>query len=92
MREWLKKTWCSWFHPGSIGRDELGRINWKCSKPSCGRWSDYPIPLDEERRMTDEALTVFARSTDQRICFVDCGKQAPECHCKARMQDQNAAL
>lgn len=29
-------------------------------------------------------MTIAANQPDDRICFVDCGKSAPECHCKAR--------
>lgn len=47
--EWLKVKWCEWFHRGgNVLRDPQGRINWCCA--SCGRWSGYPVPLDEERR------------------------------------------
>ena len=52
---WVAKLWCEWTHGGGhIKRDAKGRINWQCSK--CGRWSDYPVPLDEERRMTDRDI------------------------------------
>lgn len=56
--EWLKVKWCEWFHRGgSVLRDPQGRINWRCA--SCGRWSGYPVPLDEERRATDRALEEY---------------------------------
>lgn len=33
----------------------------------------------------------FARTPpDLRVCFVDCQKEAPECHCRARMWDAEA--
>ena len=48
--KFLKKLWCEWTHGGGhIERDELGRINWRCAR--CGRWSDWPVPLAEEKAM-----------------------------------------
>ena len=53
--ERLREFWCEWTHGGGrIDRDELGRINWRCSK--CGRWSRFPVPLKDERSMTDAAI------------------------------------
>lgn len=47
MSEWWKSLWCDLTHGGgTIQRDELGRINWRCAK--CGRWSDFPVPLKED--------------------------------------------
>ena len=55
MRAWLRQKWCDWTHGGgSIKRDSAGRINWQCRK--CGRWSDSPVPLEQERKQTDAAL------------------------------------
>lgn len=59
--EALRALWCGWTHGGGrIERDPLGRINWRCAK--CGRWSDNPVPIAEERRMTDEALAEYRAS------------------------------
>ncbi len=55
--EWLRIKWCLWFHRGgNVARDIEGRINWRCS---CGRWSDSPVPLEDERRMTDRHLADY---------------------------------
>lgn len=55
MFDWLKKTWCSWLHGGGdIHRDDQGRINWKCHK--CGRWSDHPVPIEEEKRVVEREM------------------------------------
>lgn len=52
---WLKKLICDFFHGGgTIRRDWYGRINWQCDK--CGRWSDHPVPRDEERRFIDATI------------------------------------
>ena len=43
---WIAEQWCAWTHGGgTIQRDEIGRINWQCSR--CGRWS-VPVPLQYE--------------------------------------------
>lgn len=43
----LRELWCEWTHSGGkIERDELGRINWRCSR--CKRWGGYPVPLRDE--------------------------------------------
>jgi hypothetical protein len=34
-------------------RDPSNRVNWQCAK--CGRWAT-PVPLEDERKMTDAAL------------------------------------
>ena len=55
MIKWLNDLWCDWTHGGGkIERDELGRINWRCSK--CGRWSDDPTPLKTERSICGKEL------------------------------------
>jgi hypothetical protein len=55
MQDWWARIICRWLHGGGdISRDEQGRINWRCRK--CGRWSDNPVPLDEERRTVDNAI------------------------------------
>lgn len=59
MSAWIKRLWCQWTHGGgTIERDDMGRINWRCAK--CGRWSDKPVPLEDEakflsRRTSDDA-------------------------------------
>lgn len=51
----FKEMWCDLFHGGgSIERDNLGRINWQCKK--CGRWSRFPVPLDEEKAVIDRDI------------------------------------
>lgn len=58
MRAWIAKIWCSWTHGGGdITRDEQGRINWRCRK--CGRWSDYPVSHEEERRVSEREMRQF---------------------------------
>lgn len=59
MKKWLKRLMCDWTHGGGeIMRDDEGRINWRCGK--CGRWSDKPVPVDDERRQTDSAIAKAA--------------------------------
>lgn len=29
-------------------------------------------------------MTFTRQEPESRVCFVDCGKEAPECHCRAR--------
>ena len=54
----LNAFWCAITHAGGrIERDSEGRINWRCA--TCGRWSDYPVPIDEERRSTDAAIAHY---------------------------------
>ena len=49
----MMKLWCDWTHGGGhIDRDVQGRINWRCGK--CGRWSDSPVPLNEEAAVIKE--------------------------------------
>jgi len=56
--ERLLEMWCGLFHGGGrIERDEHGRINWQCKK--CGRWSRFPVPLDEEQKSTDRAIAEY---------------------------------
>lgn len=53
---WLRGLWCDLTHGGGgIQRDSLGRINWQCRK--CGRWSPNPVPLHDERAMTDQHIS-----------------------------------
>jgi hypothetical protein len=33
-------------------------------------------------------MTLAATDPEHRICFIDCGKSAPECHCKARLSNE----
>jgi hypothetical protein len=44
----MSQFWCNWVHGGGrIVRDELGQINWRCSK--CGRWGmhhDFERPTE----------------------------------------------
>lgn len=54
LREKVAAAWCHLFHSGRIDRDHLGRINWRCAM--CGRWSDHPVPLDEERAVIDAMI------------------------------------
>ena len=55
MFDWLKKAWCGVAHGGGrIDRDSLGRINWQCAR--CGRWSDYPVDRNDERREVDRHI------------------------------------
>ena len=55
LKALLTRWWCDHLHiGGTIQRDSLGRINWQCD--TCGRWSDHPVPLDEERRVVDREL------------------------------------
>ena len=35
-------------------------------------------------------MTLAAMPPDRRMCFVYCGKPAPECHCLARMEPLGA--
>ena len=56
----LKNMWCDLTHGGGrIERDEMGRINWRCAK--CGRWSDFPVSHEDERRQTDAAISERAK-------------------------------
>ena len=63
MNRWLFRLMCDWTHGGGrILRDDQGRINWRCDK--CGRWSDSPVPLDDERRQTDADIrAAIAKAT-----------------------------
>jgi hypothetical protein len=55
MKVWMARSWCRIAHRGGmVTRDPEGRINWQCS--TCGRWSDLPVPLHEERRVVDREL------------------------------------
>ena len=60
---WIKTKWCDWTHGGGhIERDSECRINWRCSR--CGRWSDYPVPKAEERRVVDRELDEWRKTHD----------------------------
>ncbi len=44
---------------GKIKRDSMGRINWQCNK--CGRWSPYPVPLEDEHDVINRRLPVAGK-------------------------------
>lgn len=55
MKKWLNRLLCDWTHGGGdIKRNAHGQINWQRRK--CGRWSDSPVPLEQERRQADAAI------------------------------------
>lgn len=58
VTRFFTRVWCDITHGGGrIERDSHGRINWRCAR--CGRWSDHPVPLKDERA-TDYGLSIEA--------------------------------
>lgn len=56
MLNWLKDQWCNFAHGGGgIERNSSGALNWRCS--TCGRWHNASVPLAEERRVVDAAMS-----------------------------------
>lgn len=46
FKSYLKRMWCDLTHGGgTILRDPLGRLNWRCCK--CARWAN-PVPREAE--------------------------------------------
>lgn len=64
MFKYFKDKWCDLFHGGgSIQRDSQGRINWQCDR--CGRWSDFPISLEEEEETYKRAMKYYENQVDR---------------------------
>lgn len=55
LRRAAQRLWCNLTHGGGyIVRDPSGRINWQCA--ACGRYSDDPVPLKDERAAIDREI------------------------------------
>ena len=66
MIKFLLKKWCELIHGGGrIKRDPQGRINWQCDV--CGRWSDYPISLEEEEETYNQAMKYYKKQTSEDV-------------------------
>ena len=66
IAKFIATKWCDTFHGGgSIVRDNLGRLNWQCKK--CGRYSDFPVSLEDEKMVIDRDIEAFKARRNRNI-------------------------